>query len=579
MAETPAPILVYNRIDANRRNTRLLIACFVALVLPLAWGLSQFLAPVLAAYTGAVDRERPFQANTFAQVSAFCIVLLAAILAVALAYLGSLFSSILIWRAGARKLRHDEEAELRGLVENLCIATGLPVPSLYVSESPAPNAFAVGYDPNHASLVVSRGLLKLLDRRELSGVLAHELSHIGNRDTNVSTTLAAVVTAVRLPLTILLGMVSLLPRVGGVLAGVRGAIAWMIGGYLVVITTMNFVVVVFATWKRIALGLSAGQAAAMLVPAYVFVVAPGCALLLRKKITHQREFLADADAALVTRDPEGLALALAKVSAAAGVPVHADAATAHMCFIDPLPPSRWSWWRGMFPSHPPVDARIALLTRMGDGIVERLAAAADEGVNYRGEMLLRQYAPGIQPTAAKADVLGNADVATHYTPGTRIRLTDTRTALYRSPDRLSGIVADLDASVELTLLGTDGAFYHVRAADDQPGYIDRTAGTARSEARDDDPDSRTGHGIHYRAAAGPAFTARCVSGSAFRLTDHLTPLYAKADGWSGVLRQLSAGDIVTFVGLEGHFAHVRTAHAEGYIPRLAGAEALSAQPT
>lgn len=579
MGETPAPVLVYNRIDANRRNTRLLIACFVALVLPLAWGLSQFLAPVLAAYTGAVDPERPFQANTFAQVSAFCIVLLAAILTVALAYLGSLFSSILIWRAGARKLGHDEEAELRGLVENLCIATGLPVPSLYVSESPAPNAFAVGYDPNHASLVVSRGLLKLLDRRELSGVLAHELSHIGNRDTNVSTTLAAVVAAVRLPLTILTGMMSLLPRVGGVLAGVRGAIVWSIAGYLVVMTTMNFVVVVFATW-RIPLGLSAGQAAAMLVPAYVFVVAPGCALLLRKKITHQREFLADADAALVTRDPEGLALALAKVSAAAGVPVHADAATAHMCFIDPLPPSRWSWWRGMFPSHPPVDARIALLTRMGDGIVERLAAAADEGVNYRGEMLLRQYAPAIQPAAVKTDTGRDAsDVATHYTPGTRIRLTDRRTALYRSPDRLSGIVADLDADVELTVLGTDGDFYRVRASDDQPGYIDRTAGTARSEARDDDPDSRTGHGIHYRIHAGPAFTAQCVPGSTFRLTDHATALYAKPDGWSDVLRQLSAGEVVRYVGLEGNFAHVQAGHAEGYIPRIAGAEALSAHTT
>ena len=147
MAEAPAPVLVYNRIDANRRNTRLLIACFVALVLPLAWGLSQFLAPVLVLSITGVAPKDPFHANTFAQVSAFCIVLLAAILIVALAYLGSLFSSILLWRAGARRLGRDEEPALRGLVENLCIATGLPVPSLYISESLAANAFAVRRAP------------------------------------------------------------------------------------------------------------------------------------------------------------------------------------------------------------------------------------------------------------------------------------------------------------------------------------------------------------------------------------------------------------------------------------------------
>src|SRR5262245_48863153 len=117
----------------------------------------------------------------------------------------------LIWRYGTRMLLRaahakpvgiGEETALIRLVENLCIGAGLPMPRVYVVESPAPNAFATGRDPQTASLVVTRGLLTLLDRRELQGVIAHELSHIGNHDTRLSTTLAALVTTLCLPIRI-----------------------------------------------------------------------------------------------------------------------------------------------------------------------------------------------------------------------------------------------------------------------------------------------------------------------------------------------------------------------------------------
>jgi hypothetical protein len=208
--------------------------------------------------------------------------------------------------------------------------------------------------------------------------------------------------------------------------------------------------------------------------AHLFVVAPAVALWLRKNVSNQREFLADADAVLLTRDPEGLALALAKVSAASGMPIHAGDATAHLFFVDPLPASAFG--RGIFPSHPPVDARVAALARMGDGIVQGLSSAGNAGVDYRGRMLLNEIAPAVPLEAVT-------------------------------------------------------------------------------------------HGSMESAARGP--------GSQFRLTDHVTPLYAASDGWSRVLQQLPAGQVVTFRGIEGHFARVQAAGVDGYIANTAGAEAFA----
>src|SRR5262245_3378252 len=209
MAETPAPLLVHNRIDANRRNTRVLLICFGALMLPAAWGASQLLIALLTIHAGGAVQNplQPDRTGPHGHLFGLYMAVVSTIAVLAITYLSSLFSSFILWRHGARPL-NDQHPELRRMVENLCLGAGLPPPQLYLANSDEPNAFAIGFDPKHAKLVVSRGLLALLDRRELSGVIAHELSHIANRDTDLSTLLAAVVTAVRLPQTLFMGSVN-----------------------------------------------------------------------------------------------------------------------------------------------------------------------------------------------------------------------------------------------------------------------------------------------------------------------------------------------------------------------------------
>jgi heat shock protein HtpX len=174
MSEAAHSALVYDRIDANRRKTFLLLAGFAGLLLPIAYVVSRYVAP---------------QA-----------VVAAIVLAIGVAWVGYRWTSgFLLRRIHARELGRDEEPDVRQVVENLCIGAGLPQPTLYLVDSVAPNAFATGLDPNHAALAVTHGLLRLLDRRELEGVVAHELSHIGNHDTRLSTMVAAIAGTMTFP--------------------------------------------------------------------------------------------------------------------------------------------------------------------------------------------------------------------------------------------------------------------------------------------------------------------------------------------------------------------------------------------
>ena len=264
-----------------------------------------------------------------------------------------------------------------------CLGAGLAQPEVYVVESSTPNAFSTARDPKHASLVVTRGLLWLLDERELRGVIAHELSHIGNCDTDLSSLLAAVVATLRLPLGAVKAVMEAASNsgaIGGFLLG--GVLFWVI------------VVVVVASSLQVQPGdvMSLnGRVVMMLVAGlYAFFIAPAAGMFVRQTISHQREFLADADAALLTRDPEGLALALAKVRAATGSSMNRRVATAHLYFVDSVPRTT-SWWDHHFPSHPPVDKRIELLARMGDGIADRMLSNADaKGFDYAGQRLFEE---------------------------------------------------------------------------------------------------------------------------------------------------------------------------------------------
>jgi heat shock protein HtpX len=238
------------------------------------------------------------------------------------------FSDKLVLRmTGARPVTHAEQPDLSNVVENLAITAGLPMPKIYVVDDPAPNAFATGRDPEHAVVAVTTGLLSILDRTELEGVIAHELSHIGNRDMLVMT--VAVVLA---------GSIAMLADF------FMRSLAW--GG-----------------------GDRRDRSPIFLVVGIVgIILAPIAAQLIQLAVSRKREYLADASGALLTRYPEGLASALEKISAY-GMPMRrAHHATAHLFIADPFAAlgkrSVTQLIGGLFMTHPPATDRIRILRGM-----------------------------------------------------------------------------------------------------------------------------------------------------------------------------------------------------------------------
>ena len=354
------PVLIYDRIGENRRETRLFLGLFGLVLLPAAAFVAFYVVFAIAVITlGLAEPSGDDWQATLALVS---VIALGILLAVAvLEY--HLAAGLVLRMAGARPLQPDEEEDLRRTLENLCIGAGLQSPKVYVIERPAPNAFASGPNPQRASLALTRGLLALLDRRELEGVIGHELSHIGNHDTRLNTVVATGVALLGIPLLI---------------------IRWGAAYYLVLPVLLAIPLAVNITtdlegedsFLTLVLLFSA------LMAFYVLFVAPALGYLLRLAVLRQREFLADADAVLLTRDPEGLARALAKMDGARGLKLGVGAATAHLYVADPLTPHA-PWWDRLFSSHPPIEKRIELLAQMGDGIPpSALNAAAQAGAEF-----------------------------------------------------------------------------------------------------------------------------------------------------------------------------------------------------
>ncbi len=232
---------------------------------------------------------------------------------------------IVIKLTGARPVAREEHRELWNVVENLAITAGLPMPKLYIIDDAVPNAFATGRDKEHAVVAVTTGLLGILDRSELEGVIAHELSHIGNKDMLVST--VAVV---------LVGFISILADIF-LRSGMGGGKRDRNGGGLLAIVGLVFI-----------------------------ILSPIVAKLMQLAISRKREFLADASGALLTRYPEGLASALGKIHAHGGEMQKARTATAHLFIANPFGPdkSHTNWLARMFTTHPPVGDRIKAL--LGD---------------------------------------------------------------------------------------------------------------------------------------------------------------------------------------------------------------------
>ena len=226
--------------------------------------------------------------------------------------------------------------QLQNVVDEMSIASGLPRPKVYVVPDADPNAFATGRDPDHASLAVTRGLLDALDREELQGVVAHEMSHIRNLDVRVMTIIAALVGAVAL----LSDWASRGMRWGG---GARRRDNADNGG------SGAFGIIFFAVWL------------------VAILVAPLLAQLLAMMVSRRREYLADASGAELTRNPMGLAKALEKIDASAAPTAAVNRGTAHLCIADPLGRRmnlREGGWSNLFASHPPMAARIAALKDM-----------------------------------------------------------------------------------------------------------------------------------------------------------------------------------------------------------------------
>ena len=232
---------------------------------------------------------------------------------------------IVIKSTGARLLPDAEAPDLHNIIENLAITAGLPKPKIYLVNSAQPNAFATGRDPEHAVVAVTTGLLERMNRSELEGILAHELSHVGNRDMLVSTVVV-----------VLVGVIQLLSDI-----------------------------FLRSMWWGGNRDREGGQAQAifMLAGIVLSLLAPFAAILIQLAVSRKREYLADASGALLTRYPEGLASALEKLAADNTPMRQANHATAHLWLDDPYQGKKntVSWFAKLFMTHPPIEERIRVL--------------------------------------------------------------------------------------------------------------------------------------------------------------------------------------------------------------------------
>lgn len=508
MPEGPEPVLVYTRVAANERRTRLLVVLFALVLLPVVSAATVLAMPVVsvvsvfmasgmmgserfmqrmlamdaqmqAAQPGAFERLTDLPSPLAWLIGGLLIVALAIVVFVFAAvtlYLVSRYGSRMILRAAhTRPVGAGEEPELVRVVENLCIGAGLPMPRLCIMESSSPNAFATGSSPQHASLVVTRGLLALVDRRELQAVIAHELSHIGNHDTRLTAILAALVGTTSLPWKILLAPVRS--------AFDKNAVGGVFVALFVVFMSWQFL---WAVWSGLAYLGSEEMARetprymwwwvahAMVAPVYALFVAPVAALLIRQAVSRQREFLADADAVTLTRDPEGLALALAKIGAAGGERLRVGEGSVHLFIVDPR--GARSLLHQVFPSHPPLQDRLELLAKMGSGIPRAsLEAAMEAGRRMRAAAAMTLDQPPESIGAVAVNDVTREQHPRMSAPAAAGEGVRTMIPLYEQPDGWSKVLAELDEDAALTPVGTHGNFIGVLTADNVRGYVSSSA--------------------------------------------------------------------------------------------------------
>lgn len=307
---------MYQEISRNKRNSFILVVVFVAGVILLGY--------------------------IFGEASGFGPggVIVAFIFAVLFALTGYFKGDkIVLAVSRAKPAKREEYPQLYNIVEELTIASGLPMPALYViPDDDAPNAFATGRDPKHSSIAVTTALLARLNRAELQGVLAHELSHVGDYDILFATLIG-----------ILVGTVAMLSDF------FLRYTFWTGGG---------------RRRSRSSSSSGGGGGIILAVSIILAILAPLFALIIQLAVSRQREYLADANAALMTRYPEGLASALEKISRNPGVLEVSNRATEHLYIVSPIKSlrDREKNEKSLFSTHPPTADRIRRLREMaGEG--------------------------------------------------------------------------------------------------------------------------------------------------------------------------------------------------------------------
>jgi heat shock protein HtpX len=319
---------LYEQQSSNRRKTWLIMLAFVAFLLLLGLGFDAF-------YIG--------EAGGYVPIGSILALGVGSVSALASYYNGD---KAVLAAAHARPIEDLEASadepdklkfqQLDNVVDEMAIAAGLPRPRVYVVPDPDPNAFATGRGPDRSSIAVTRGLLDMLDREELQGVVAHEMSHVKNLDVRVMTVVAALV-----------GAVALLSD------WARRGMMWGGGS------------------RRRRDDDRQGNGAIGIVFFVIWLVgillAPILAQMLAMMVSRRREYLADAAGAELTRDPLGLARALEKIESAVEPTRAINSGSAHLCIADPLGRRMTlhdGFWSGLFASHPPMAARIAALKAM-----------------------------------------------------------------------------------------------------------------------------------------------------------------------------------------------------------------------
>jgi heat shock protein HtpX len=291
---------LYNQQDKNIRRTWLLMSLFLVVVIAVGFVFSQ-------AYRSPG------------------ILYFAVIFSLLMNFFSYWYSDkIVLAMSGAKEANHEDNRELYHIVENLCITAGLPMPKIYIINDAAPNAFATGRNKEHAVVAVTSGLLEQLNKTELEGVIAHELSHIGNRDILISTIVVVLV------------------------------------GFIALLSDFFLRATFFGGRNRDREGGQA-QAIFMVLGIVLAILAPIATALIQLAISRKREFLADASGALLTRYPEGLASALEKISSFKQPMKMANKATAHLYISNPFAGKKVA---KLFMTHPPVEQRVAALRGM-----------------------------------------------------------------------------------------------------------------------------------------------------------------------------------------------------------------------